>query len=364
MHKQIINLIEPTLYDQTGHSYGYVLSLINANNEFNLDMQVWLDRRGKDLLKNTSGTAHAYFFRPLRQLQKLFLYLKLIKSSETIFISTTELWDLKILAFYTKHFATKARVILHFHQFKQTASKLAALRAIAPIAKNFTILTPTDRLTKVFKTNGFNCKTVPCPVFSTPRNITHNNAKFTKILYAGAARRDKGFPTVISLLQHFRTQQNNITFEIQISAPNSQRYDAATQQALQLLQNLPIDNLILHKETLDQSQYLDLFNNSICLLLYDKNDYSDKFSGVALDAFYAGCPIITSKNTWMGDTAEQYQAGIALDNYDNTSVQQAAEQIISNYAQYHENAKKAALELSAAHDPRNTLASIHAVLAT
>jgi glycosyltransferase involved in cell wall biosynthesis len=359
MPKQILNLIEPTLYDQTGHSYGYVLSLINANHDFNFDIQIWLDRRGNKLLQNTSVTARAYFFRPLRQLQKLFLYFKLLKQDQTIFISTTELWDLKILAFYTKFFATKAKVVLHFHQFKQTESKLAALRAIAPIATNFTILTPTDRLTNIFTTNGFNCKTVPCPVFSAPRDINNSTAKFSKILYAGAARRDKGFPTVISLLRHFRKQHNNTTFEIQVSAPNSQRYDDATQQALQLLQSMPNDNLILHKTTLDQSQYLDLFNNSICLLLYDKNDYSDKFSGVALDAFYAGCPIITAKNTWMGDTAEKYQAGIALDNYDNDSIQQAAEQIINNYAQYHINAKKAALELSAAHDPRNTLASIY-----
>jgi len=358
MHKQILNLIEPTLYDQTGHSYGYVLSLITANKDFNFNIRVWLDRRGENLLQNTSAKAQVYFFRPLRQLQKLFLYLKLLRKPEIIFISTTELWDLKILAFYTRYFAAKAKVVLHFHQFKQTKSKLAALRSLAPKARNFTILTPTDRLTNIFKTNGFNCKTVPCPVFSAPRDISNSTAKFSKILYAGAARRDKGFPTVINLLQHFRTQQNNTTFEIQVSAPNSQRYDESTQQALQLLQTIPSENLILHKTTLDQSQYLDLFNNSICLLLYDKNDYSDKFSGVALDAFYAGCPIITVKNTWMGDMAEKYHAGIALENYDNASIQQAAERIINNYEQYHNNAKKAALELSAAHDPINTLASI------
>ncbi len=359
MHKQILNLIEPTLYDQTGHSYGYVMSLIKANSDCTFDMRVWLDRRGKHLLANTTSTAKAYFFRPLRQLQKLFLYLKLLRRTETIFISTTELWDLKILAFYSKYFTTKAKIVLHFHQFKQTHSKINALKKLALVATGFTILTPTDRLTNIFKTSGFNnCKTIACPTFSAPRNVNNNTAKFSKVLYAGAARRDKGFPTVINLLQHFRTQQNNIPFEIQVSAPNSQRYDEATQQALQLLETIPGNNLILHKATLDQSQYLDLFNNSICLLLYDKNDYSDKFSGVALDAFYAGCPIITVKNTWMGDTTEKYQAGIALDNYDNTIIQQAIENIIKNYAKFNHNAKCAAIELSAAHDPMNTLVAI------
>lgn len=356
MSKVILNLIEPTLYDQTGHSYGYVLSLINANSEF--DMRIWLDRRGKNLLTNTASTTKAYFFRPLRQLQKLFLYFRLLQRQETIFIGTTELWDLKILAFYAKYFTSKAKIILHFHQFKQTESKLAALQALAPIAKNFTILTPTDRLTNVFRTNGFNnSQTVPCPVFSSPRDLNTGPAKFSKILYAGAARRDKGFPTVINVLKYFRSQQDNTKFEIQISAPNSQRYDTATQQALQLLETIAADaNLILHKTTLDQRQYLNLFSNSICLLMYDKNDYSDKFSGVALDAFYAGCPIITVKNTWMGDTAEKYQAGIALDTCEQAAIHKAVYDIINNYAQYNHNAKKAALELSTAHDPKNTLA--------
>lgn len=362
MPKQIINLIEPTLYDQTGHSYGYVLSLINANSNFNLDLHIWLDRRGKNLLVNTPCTANAYFFRPLRQLQKIFLYLKLLRRTETIFISTTELWDFKILAFYCKYITVKAKIILHFHQFKQTNSKITALKKLVQAAKDFTIITPTDRLTNIFIASGFNnCKTVACPTFSAPRDVHNNTAQFSKILYAGAARRDKGFPVVINLLQHFRAQQNNTIFEIQVSAPNSQRYDEATQQALQLLQSIPSNNLILHTATLDQSQYLDLFNDSICLLLYDKNDYSDKFSGVALDAFYAGCPIITVKNTWMGDTAEKYQAGIALEDCSNIAIQQAIETIISNYAQFNDNAKQAAVALSTKHDPSNTLAALTSV---
>lgn len=355
-NNKILNLIEPTLFDQTGHSYGYVQSLIAANADIGFNLNIWLDQRGASLLKEQSCTTQPYFYRPLRQVQKLFLYWKLIRRAEIIFISTTELWDLKILRFYSKYFSSKAKIVLHFHQFKQAPAKLKYLQHIAASCKDIAILVPTQKLAEFFQKQGFaQCTVIPCPTFSPPRSINNTNSEFNKILYAGAARRDKGFATVINLLHHFRSQQNYLPFEVQISAPNSQRYDLETQAALQLLQNISNDNLTLHNKTLDQQQYLALFENAICLLLYDQKDYQDKFSGIALDAFYAGCPIITVKNTWMGDTAEKYGAGIALDDYSYASIQAAIEKIINNYAFYHCNAKQAALQLGELHDPKNTL---------
>lgn len=355
-NNKILNLIEPTLFDQTGHSYGYVQSLIAANKDLEFDLNIWLDKRGKSLLENSSCKSHPYFYRPLRQVQKLFLYWKLNRRAEIIFISTTELWDLKILRFYSKYFKSRAKIVLHFHQFKQVPAKIKYLQQIAADCSNIEILVPTQKLADFFKAQGFTqCMVIPCPTFSPKRQVKNTVAQFNKILYAGAARRDKGFPTVVSLLQHFREQKNYLPFEIQVSAPNSQRYDSATQEALQSLHSINKNSLTLHKETLDQLQYLELFNNAICLLLYDQKEYKDKFSGIALDAFYAGCPIITAKNTWMGDTCEKYGAGIALDNYSNDGIQAAIDTIVNNYALYHNNAKQAAIELAKIHDPKNTL---------
>jgi glycosyltransferase involved in cell wall biosynthesis len=351
-----LNLIEPTLFDQTGHSYGYVQSLINANGSIGFNLRVWLDKRGKTLLQNAACESHGYFYRATRQIQKLILYFKLIKRDEIIFISTGELWDLQILAFYLKHLKTRAKIVLHFHQFKQNKSKIKALQKIKSDISNVKILAPTQQLADFFHNQGLTQSAVmPCPVFSAPRNVPNLSAKFNKLLYAGAARSDKGFPIIVKLLQYLRSNNNDIPFEIQVSTPNSQRYDHDTQQALQLLQSLPNNNLILHDSTLDQSQYLNLFNNSICLLLYDQKHYHDKFSGVALDAFYSGSPIITINNTWMGDTVQHYQAGIALDNYSYAHMQQAIETIVNNYEFYQNNAKRAAVDLSSKHDPKNTL---------
>lgn len=356
-----LNIIEPTLYDQTGHSFSYVQSLIKANSDMRL--RVWIDRRGKDLLNGLACTTRAFFIRPLRQGQKIFLYRKLLSQSGAIFIGTSELWDLRVLAFLSDKIRVKATVFLHFHQFRKTPKKLAILRKLSNKIFNFHILAPTEKLLEVFKQHGFiNYAVMPCPTYLPNIKSDQAPAHFKKILYAGAARKDKGFPRVVQLLQHMRARHNNIVFEIQISPPSSQRYDNATQIALSQLQALPATNLILHRETLTQSSYLRLFKNSLCLLLYDHKEYQDKFSGIALDAFYAGCPIITAKNTWMGDVAERFHAGIALAHYDISAIQQAIDKIVSNYATYHNNAKHAAQQLAAVHDPKNTLAYVQAAM--
>lgn len=356
---KVLHIIEPTLFDQTGHGYSYVHSLINANKSIGFVIHVWLDKRGKKLLRGLPCISHAYFFRALRRLQKFLLYFRLLRQDGIIFVSTCELFDLQLLAFYHKHFTSKARIALHFHQFKQTEKKLAILRKLAIECKQFSIMTPTDKLTQIFREHGFKkCYTIPCPSFYPERDVTNISGKFSRVLYAGAARSDKGFPAVVDFLEYLRNNNSNLVFEVQASPPNSQRYDEGTTKALQKLQGISTSNLILHRNTLNQQQYLALFNDAICLLLYDQTAYNDKFSGIALDAFYAGCPIITIKNTWMGDTVEKYNAGIALSDYSNQSIAQALQTVIDNYEQYHNNAKHAAGILRKLHDPRNTLTCI------
>lgn len=360
---KILNLIEPTLYDQTGHGYSYTQCLIKANTEFNFNLHVWLDNRGIGLLSGMACVAHPYFYRPIRQIQKIFLYRKLVKNNQIIFVGTSELWDLKLLSYFAEKYKSNTKIFLHFHQFKQTAKKLNSLQKISALSENFIILSPTKKLANIFIKSGFkNCTVIPCPTYSPAANIKNSTSEFKKVLYAGAARNDKGFPEVIKTIEFNRAQGKNTKFELQISAPSSQRYDKFTQLALSKLQTLTGNNLILHKETLNQTQYLDLFNNSICLLLYNQKEYQDKFSGIALDAFYAGCPIITAKNTWMGDTAERYAAGVALDKYTPTEIQHAIDHIIENYEFFHANAKRAAQELTKLHDPKHTLSFINAMV--
>lgn len=359
-----LHLIEPTLFDQTGHGYSYAISLIEAQENTGEEFHVWLDRRGSGLFKELSCVTHPYFFRKTRQLQKLFLYAKLLRKPETIFIATSELLDLQIVDRLQKYIRIKANLFFHFHQFKQTEKKLNALSDIAKRNPHFNIMAPTQGLINIFKQAGFpTCTHVPCPSYR-PSQTDRQNFTFNKVVYAGAARTDKGFPKVIELVEYLANKLENIPLELQVSPPNSLRYDTQTKSALDRLEQIQYQALSLHKSTLNKEAYLKLFEGSISLLVYDYEQYANKFSGVTLDALMAGCPIITTANTWMGEVAERFKAGIALKEHTPEQLYLAISAIKENYDFYHKNALKAAAILIEEHDPVNTLNIIRKQVAT
>lgn len=385
--KYDLHLIEPTLHDQTGHGYSYNYSLIHGNAHIPVTIQqplfnlnLWIDQRGKLLFNGLPCTTHPYFSRKFRQLQKLTLYRKLLAQPGIIYVCTAGAVDLAMLHWLHSAKTSRAKVILHFHQFKQTPRKLNLLRKIAKQQDNFIIFAPTTELITIFAEQGFaNCKQVPCPTYPREDNATISNETranhydhgnnfsnykninfktFNKVLYAGAARADKGFPLVVDFIQYLRKIGNYLPFELQISAPNSGRYDATTNEALRKLLALPTENLTVHKHTLERTAYQNLFTNAVCLLPYVQQSYHNKFSGIALDAFYAGCPIITTKHTWMGNTTERFNAGITIDKITPEQLLLALKVIAENYHQFTENARRAAQILSKEHNPLNTLYSI------
>lgn len=357
-YMQTLHLIEPTLYDQTGHGFSYTSSLIQANN-YMFQLHIWFDRRGKNLFEKFSCITHPFFNRKIRRIQKILLYYKLLQTTSIIYVCTAEFSDLLLLHWLSKIIPVKAKIFLHFHQFSQNKKKLKHLNKIAYINDVFYLLTPTEQLTNIFRNAGFHhCYTIPCPSF--PRNISNerHEPRFKKIIYAGAARNDKGFPEIVALIKHTKNLGLHLPFELQISPPNSGHYDQETQAALSELDLLPVDNLILHKQTLDQLQYQNLFNDAICLLLYDAHYYHDKFSGVTLDALYAGCPIITVSNTWMGDTVIRFNAGLTVTKRDPETIFNSIKIIKENYQYYAQNAVTASTILAKEHAPENTLLAI------
>ena len=43
--------------------------------------------------------------------------------------------------------------------------------------------------------------------------------------------------------------------------------------------------------------YAKQFDGAICIQIYDRSDFADRISGVTLDAFMAGSPIMTTAGT-------------------------------------------------------------------
>ncbi len=356
---ETIHLIEPTLRDQTGHCFGYDDVVTQYAEQHHLQFIIWAGKGAENLtFKNKHNQIKAHFIYKFRKLQLYFLYRKLIKQQAKIFVPTAGRLDLVMLMNLLKNVSYPHKIFLHFHQFTVSAKKQALLQELAnlPTSQQLVIMTTTHQLATIFTSAGFKHVVVlPCPV---PRPDTTDftaPASEPTLLYAGAARADKGFPTVVELLEWLEKNNKTIPVRLQISSSHSGRVDVQTQNALTKLTTLHYEHLNICAETLDQKAYQQQFNDTICLFLYDAKAYADKFSGATLDALLAGAPIITVTNTWMGEVACEFNAGIALENLAMENVYQAIETIYQNYAAYQVCARQAAEILWERHHPKHTL---------
>ena len=349
-----LHIIEPTLHDETGHCCGYITSLLEANQPALFDIELWIDRRGKKLF---TERMHPYFQRRWRKLQLFWLYRRLLKQQQAFFVPTAGRIDLKMLHILAGNRYSLDHVALHFHQFRSTEKKLQKLEKVANRHANLNIFIPTEKLAQIFHQAGFkHCRVVPCPTYRP--DTADFLPTFTKLIYAGAARIDKGFDQIVDLARYLATIHQTIPFEIQVSAPHSGCYEPLIEQCLAQLKTLSAPWLQLHTETLNRAAYQQLFKGSICIQPYQHVAYHDKFSGVLLDAMYAGCPVITVADTWMGDVVQRFNAGIVLSDLNAQSLWQSCQTIINNYALFHANACKAGQQLRQEHDPRRTLEAL------
>lgn len=375
MHSKKLHLIEPTLTKLSGHEYGYIANLVSANNNFAFDMHIWLGKKAdwqniiNKLLNinNKSITIHNFFIRSFRQLQKVFLYYKLLKNNQVIYVCTSGLFDLVLCDLLCKLFNfDRKTAFFHFHQFTKTAKKINKLNKFSLQAKHdFKILTTTNNLANIFINSNFiKVKTINYPGILYA-NITNNleefSYHFSKILYAGVARTDKGFSLVVDTIEDMQAKQMHLPFAVQAAPPISNRYDNNILLSLEKLQKIADlnSNIIMYKSALNTEQYQKLFQGAICLLLYDQNTFVYRISGVSFDAIYHGAPIITVGNTSMGDVIKHFDAGIVLKELNINNIIEAILAIKKQYEYYHNNAKQTAKYLINIHDPKHTLQVIY-----
>ena len=134
------------------------------------------------------------------------------------------------------------------------------------------------------------------------------------MLYAGAARQDKGFSHVVDLVTYLHDHGLQIPVTLQTSPEHYGKYDTQTRADIQRLQAIAYPHLCVNPETLDKSEYAALFKGAICLQLYNSADFLDRISGVTLDAFSAGCPIVASDGTWIARMAQRFDAGMVIND--------------------------------------------------
>ena len=351
-----IHIVEPTLTNEAGHCLSFVSTLADASPKTRI--LLWVNHSARLSFVSKNIELKKYFFRKIRKIQCYFLYKKLLQSNEKIFISTASQLDLA-----TFHLAAKKlfqhgkvpenRIYFYFHWINNSHKKLPQLTSIALQQPNFVILGTTPTVIEIFKQAGFkHAEVSPYPI-SVPAANHKQTHHFEKVLFAGAARQDKGFKHVVDLVEYVTQHQLEIPFLIQSSAEHFHKYDAATKADIARLNNLAYPHLEICAETLAPARYLSLFSDVICIQVYDPIDFADRISGVTLDALSAGSPILTLANTWIARQVERFNAGIVVNETNPETLVHAITDLVANYSKYSQNALVAGQVLQKEHNAQH-----------
>jgi glycosyltransferase involved in cell wall biosynthesis len=338
---RVFNIVEPTLMSDAGHCNSFINALFGASTG-KIPFRLWVNRHAKVSFNFDHVGMRRYFYRRLRRLQSYFLYRKLLRQSNKLFISTAGRTDLLLLNFAARGTIPPGKVYLYFHWFNLSKSKLRSLKKLAARQPNLVIFGPTPSVVNVFKNAGFvDARVVPYPITPRKMNDLNRRNEFKYMLYAGAARQDKGFNQVIDFIEYLYNNNSSIPVVIQTSAEHFGKCDAETLADIERLKSTPYPYLTLKTGVLSTAEYAALFAGAVAIQLYSTNDFTDRISGITLDAFSGGCPVISTSSTWISRMVERFDAGLVTENMQPESVLKNAEAIIADYARYNDNAIKA-----------------------
>ena len=335
-----IQVVEPTLEGYSGHCHSLVSSFCRAAAGAHIDL--W-SAKGSEILEfGPSVAVHPHFRRRIRLPQALFLFRRLLRQTDPIVVMTARRSDLLLIDFVAGGPLPRERVFLYFHWIKDTPGKSRFLQKMAARLPNLVILGTTASVVEAFRRCGFaNVVLVPYP--ATQPGHAADPAPFRQLLYAGAARQDKGFTQVVDLVELLAHKKESIPVTIQVSADHYGKYDPATRADLARLQSIGYAPLKLVGEILSPQDYAALFPGSICLQPYRRADFVDRVSGVTLDALARGCPVVATSGTWMAGLITRFGAGLTLEEPSAESLHRAISAMIGRYASYQAAARAAGL---------------------
>jgi hypothetical protein len=334
-----LHVIEPTLEDYAGHCYGLVRSLCDAAQDLPR-VTLWAGRHAAQLEFPNNTEVHPYFYRRLRLPQLWLLLRRLLRSTaDPIVLTTAKRADLVLARVVACAALPPGRLYLYFHWFRDTPARAAFLRSSAAAQPNITILATTESVAETFSRAGFaRVRYLPYPLTMSADFPEPASADFRHLLFAGAARADKGFGHVVDLVELLQSRGLAIPITVQVSPEHYGKYDESIRIALQRLAQSPYRHLTLIREPLEPAAYARLFQGAICLQPYDRNQFKDRVSGVTQDALMQGAPIIGPSGSWIAREIEATHAGIALDDLAAANLLAAAEAVIASYDRYRRNA--------------------------
>lgn len=353
-----VEIVEPTLADETGHCHSFLETLLRAAPDPSR-FRVWASRAAAvPRLEATGARIERFFHRRIRRPQEWLLLRRLLRGPGRVFVATAGRTDLLLLDLAAGGPLPPSRAYAYVHWVRPSPGKLAFFRRLARRQPELVLLAPTPTVADVFARCGFaRSAVVPYPTAS-PAAVAQGPAPFRHLLFAGAAREDKGFSHVVALIERLAAQGADLPVTLQTSTEAHDRRDAATRAALARLAAIRYPPLRACPETLERAAYAELFRGAVCVQPYDPREFADRVSGVTLDALQAGAPVVATPGTWIARVVERFGAGVVAASPAPEHLHEAVERVRGDHARYQEQALRAGHALRAEHDGRHLLEAL------
>lgn len=359
--QEVLHVVEPTLSSNEGHCRPFVEAVAGAATEAGLRVEVWAGRGAVASLPD-GVPLHRHFHRRRRRLQAFALYWRLLRRPGRIFVATGGTTDFLLLRAAAPKAAAPGKAALFVHWARPSARKARALEAVARACPWMRVAGPTATVADYFRERGFaDVREVPYPLDPgtfAPALPAEGGAPFTHLLFAGAARIDKGFREAVDVVARLAQTGSTLPICLQVSPKHYGKRDAAVEAELERLARIRYAPLEVVRETLEPLEYDALFRGAICVQPYRREDFVDRISGVTLDALRNGCPLVVPEGTWMARVVAATGAGVAVAEPSAESLLAAAETIRSDDAAFRERAIRAAATLRERHDPRHLVEAL------
>lgn len=341
-----IEIVEPTLVSDAGHCAAIFGSLHRVAPD--LPYRLWIDcRADAPSVAATGAPVERHFWRPLRKLQAPLLYRRLLRAPGPIYVPTATWFDLRALDLVAGGRVPPDKVFLYFHKLRPSTRRVAQLQALARRQPNLNVIGAAPDIADRLRAAGFAQVDTIIPI-NADRGAAAPSAGFSHLLFAGAARADKGFGHIVDLAEHLVQADSDLPFVVQTTGDHYGRYDERTQADLARLRALNWPALRTIDRTPDPLAYAQLFPGSICLQPYERAEYADKTSSVTFDALLAGAPIVTLSGTPMARIVADSGAGLVVEDAAAATLTAAVQTIRADYAAYAARAIAAAAQFDPA----------------
>jgi hypothetical protein len=338
--RAVVQIVEPTLSSQAGHCSALYRSLSGAAPD--LRFRLWIDRAARlDELHLEHAELTPYFSRRWRKLQAIWLYRKLLRSGLPVYVPTASYFDLRACDLAAGEPVAANKAFFYFHKLRISPARQQALQRLAQRQPQWQLFGTSEEIVDRLRQAGFTHVQRIVPVLDDVPSSAAPTA-FRHLLFAGAARADKGFSTVVDLAQCMVDTGTHLPTLIQTSGDHYGRYDDQTRRDLIRLDQIHLPGLTTVADTLSVDTYRAQFPGSICLQAYSPAEYGDKMSAVIFDALKAGAPIVTLAGTSMAPIVADSGAGLVLPDTNPQRWLEAVVEIRANYAGYQAKALIAA----------------------